>query len=305
MRSHAMAALLFLFPIGGFACLPSYVFMGEDGGVDADLVTDAQTEAAEANASSDAVAEREAEAGPDSDAVADTGPSLRDGCILLMHMDELGWSGVSGEVKDDSGQGNNGTAAGQGATTTNGGKFGRAGSFGGMGWVEIPNSPSFNVTSGLSYAAWIFPTELSGSPGVIAKRNGYNVNVSFTLYLDPGDVPAGFKAWADIQWANTSLLASRAHSQTVLTTNNWYHLAVVYDGTLADSGARAQIYVNGHLEAEFAADPTIGLSTSKVYIGNLPNGGQVFTGLIDEVAVWNRALDKSDVLALANATGPL
>jgi hypothetical protein len=63
--------------------------------------------------------------------------------------------------------------------------------------------------------------------------------------------------------------------------------------------------VNGNLEVEFPANPTIGLAPSKVYVGNLPNGGQLFTGLIDEVAVWSRALGPGEVLPLANATGPL
>jgi hypothetical protein len=40
-------------------------------------------------------------------------------------------------------------------------------------------------------------------------------------------------------------------------------------------------------------------------VGNLPNGGDVFRGRIDEVAVWSRALSPLEILALATASGPL
>ena len=35
--------------------------------------------------------------------------TLRNGCVLALHMDEASWTGASGEVKDDCGNDNPGT----------------------------------------------------------------------------------------------------------------------------------------------------------------------------------------------------
>jgi hypothetical protein len=237
-------------------------------------------------------------------APADGGVSLAD-CVLLLHMDEPSWSGAAGEVKDSSGKGNNGTAQGT-ANTAAGGKFGRAASLDGNGWVDVPNSTSLQPTTAVTYAAWIKPSGLTEppdpsqnalSPGIIAKRQSFGEEVAFTLFLWSGNT-----AFVDIQGTTEGLY--RFNSTTVFTNGTWYHLAVVYDGTIPS----VILYVDGQPELPapgMTLDTSIAESTADLLVGNLPGGGTTYAGLIDEVVVWNRALSAGEILSLYNATTEL
>jgi hypothetical protein len=259
------------------SCVPEYEYgTSQDGGVDApaDVVPDVPVETA--------TQDREAPT------------SLLTGCVLLLHMEETSWSGA-GAVKDSSGQGNNGTATGT-ATTTSAGKFGRAASLDGSGWIDVTDKPSLHVSDKLTIAAWIYPTALSdgsASPGIFSKRRGFGDNVAFTLFLYTNN-----QAYVDVQ-------AARFNGNFVFGNNTWYHVAIVYDGALVDPTQRAKLYVNGTLDRAHTADATITPNTENLQIGNLPNGGHTFTGRIDEVAMWTRALSAEEIKKVAEATGPL
>jgi hypothetical protein len=90
----------------------------------------------------------------------------------------------------------------------------------------------------------------------------------------------------------------RFESVAVLNNNTWYHVAVVFDGS-ADPSERVRLYVNGQLDTVHAeTSATVTPSSAAVEVGNLPNGGQSFIGVIDEVAFWKRSLSAAEVLSL-------
>jgi hypothetical protein len=229
------------------------------------------------------------------DAGAD-GPGSLEGCVLLLHMDEAGWSGT-GAVKDDSEARNDGTVEGS-ATPTADGKFDRAGLFDGNGWVTVPDSESLHVSTGLTLAAWIYPTGLTSgggtfpSPGIFSKREAFAVDVAFTLFIWDQN-----RAWVDIQ-------GTRVSSNAVFENSQWYHLAVVYDGN-QDEAERTSIYVDGELDSRHPSDPQISLNTEALQIGNLPGGGERFIGRLDEVAIWTRPLAAAEIKSLYEAKEPL
>jgi len=305
---------LSLVPLGAAraaaSCVPSYESAPQDASAP-DAAIDAGRDAADAalpmsSDASDAGATPmidASDAAPPSDAsdASDAGPSVSlDGIVLLLHMDEPSWSG-SGAVKDSSGQSNHGTAIGT-ATTTANGKFGRAGLFDGNttsgSWVTIPSTSSLQASTGLTYCAWIYPTGLvpgsGASPGIIAKRQAATVNVAFTLFLWQ-ESQASIRAYVDVPDQS-----DRFWSSAGFMNDTWYHLCAVYDGTQADAGARALLYVNGMFDsAATNAGATIDPSnTQDLFIANLPNGGSLFVGMIDEVAIWKRALSAAEVSAL-------
>jgi len=99
----------------------------------------------------------------------------------------------------------------------------------------------------------------------------------------------------------------RFRGNQVISTNLWYHVAVVFNGSLP-ANQRVRLFVNGTLVGEFAeATDTFPLEQSSVHVGCLPVSGpaQEFSGKIDEVAIWTRALGSAEILRLFQATAPL
>lgn len=78
-----------------------------------------------------------------------------------------------------------------------------------------------------------------------------------------------------------------------------YHSVASFDGSLA------QLYVNGALDKTGAADPGVLTNpTSNFEIGQSLGTGNIYDGIIDEVAVYNAALSGVSILSHYN-TGVL
>ena len=90
-----------------------------------------------------------------------------------------------------------------------------------------------------------------------------------------------------------------------ILAGNWYHLAVVFDGTNPNNVLVT--YVNGVPIAGAAATSTTILNvlreaSSPLYIGGVSDTDtDAFNGMIDEVRIYNRALTFAEVQALSQA----
>ena len=71
--------------------------------------------------------------------------------------------------------------------------------------------------------------------------------------------------------------------------NTWTHLAVTYDKTTV------RLYVNGTQVSSLAATGAIASSTNPLSIGSDAIWGQYFSGLIDDVRVYNTALTAAQI----------
>jgi hypothetical protein len=83
--------------------------------------------------------------------------------------------------------------------------------------------------------------------------------------------------------------AANVYGLAPLPLNTWTHLAGTYDGTTM------LFYVNGIQVNSVAQTGAIATSTSPLFIGGDSISGQYWTGLIDEVRVYNRALSASAI----------
>jgi hypothetical protein len=229
-------------------------------------------------------------------ATGGTRPALLDNCSLLLHMDESSWNGSPGEAVDASGAGNHATAV-DGATTSNNAKFGRGGYFDGIGYLNVADSPTLRPDAAFTVAAWIYPTALDGnaSGGIVAKRWGYGNRTAFALFL-----------WLENRlYVDIDGESDRFTSTFQFANNNWYHVAVVFDGTLA-SDQRARIYVNGNLDSVHTeSSAAVSQYDSPLEVGRLRNGGDVLVGSLDEVAMWRRALTSDEIRAVFSTLSPL
>ena len=83
----------------------------------------------------------------------------------------------------------------------------------------------------------------------------------------------------------------------MLFRSTWYHLVATCDGT------NASIYVNGTLRRTSFVDTNYVATAAGTRIGSsiCCLGSEDFTGLIDEVAIYDRALSSNEILASYNA----
>ena len=234
---------------------------------------------------------------PAPDAGDDLG-SLRQGCAVMLRMDEPSWGGA-GSVTDACAGGHHGTPSGTVATTADAVR-GRAGRFQGDGCITIADAPDLRPASELTMSAWVLPTALNDidAYGVISKRVDMATQSAYNLYLWTEN-----HAWIDLEGNN-----DRFANRTMLANNAWTQLTVVFDGTRAPD-QRVRVYTNGSFDvaaAETAASITP--HTSPLHIGCLPSPGsqtmQYFVGLIDEVAIWTRALSDPEITQWYTATRP-
>ncbi|MBX2847804.1 MAG: hypothetical protein KTR16_05770, partial [Acidiferrobacterales bacterium] len=232
------------------------------------------------------------------------------------HLDELSWSGTDGEVLDNSKFGLHGKAFGfgngEGANTAGNnsaipGSPGtcRYGTFDGVDdYIEIPDSDGLDNTSALTISAWfnadtLQQTNGTNARGLLSKRPSFSNNVSYGMFFLRN---AGGKLYIDIDRTN-----DRFTTNTVFTTERWYHIAVVFDGSLP-ANERVAVYVDGQLDGRFRESSSFIPNTdSNFYIGNLYTGTselKVFDGAIDEVSVLPFAYSQVQINKLMNQTRP-
>lgn len=88
-----------------------------------------------------------------------------------------------------------------------------------------------------------------------------------------------------------------AFDQANISLSQWYHYVFVVDSM------GGKIFVNGKLIDEHPWKGTPGATSSNLdlQIGGL--GDNWYKGLIDDIGIWNRVLDSSEIVKLYNGAG--
>ena len=121
----------------------------------------------------------------------------------------------------------------------------------------------------LTVEAWI---KRSATGSLHTIMSNYQTGYPFLLRIDDDRIRL---------FINSSPLVT---GTTILTTNTWYHVAGVYDGT------QIHVYVNGVLENSANVSGTLITSSNEMKIGGgLANNSEFFPGDIAEVRIWNIA----------------
>jgi hypothetical protein len=84
---------------------------------------------------------------------------------------------------------------------------------------------------------------------------------------------------------------------TSWNANTWYYV------TITQEGSTGIIYINGAYQKNLTTMPSVAVSTTNTYIGSRhgQNNDRGFEGRIDEVGVWSRALNITEISALYNS----
>lgn len=207
----------------------------------------------------------------------------------------MSWWPGDGNATDIVG-GNDGTL--QGGATFVPGLVGQAFSFDGVDdYVLVPDAANLDLTSGITIETWINPAAVQDDgAGIVAK--GAGTQEAYGLDIVGNICPRFF-------FRDASLSAFQQGPGCVLTPGIWTHVAATYD---AATGAM-KFYVNGvELGSPFNSAPPntlIRTNDHELSIGSRQSGSAAydlnFSGLIDEVEIYNRALTAEEIAAIFNA----
>jgi len=209
-----------------------------------------------------------------------------------------GFNEGSGSTAYDSVNANNGTIYGATWTTS---IVGYALSFDGVNdYIEVADSASLDLNS-FTLAALVYPTAIDTSiythemilgKGWFYEGGGWGPrNYYLSIYLGKAFVSARNSE----NTGQIDLLGT-----TTLDVDTWCYIV----GTFDRSSGTARIYVNGVQENQKIWNYDVMTGDTPLLIGNLGNYSMYFNGLIDEVAIYNRALTDSEIQDLYSSVIP-
>ena len=136
----------------------------------------------------------------------------------------------------------------------------------------------------MTLEAWVYPTVTPTTWSTVLMKEQPGALV-YSLY-------AGSSANRPYVYFNTASDSSGERGTigpNALPLNAWSHLAGTYDG------ATLRLYVNGVLVVSQPFTGSIVTSTGALRLGGNSLWGEYFTGRIDEVRIYNRALSQSEI----------
>ena len=158
------------------------------------------------------------------------------------------------------------------------------------GFVEVPDHPGLRLQKDFTITAWINKTRASkkgSSMGIVSKSSpdcwDYDLFMSTSKLEHPAFYSDAFKAPdGDIEVIST----------IPVKLNEWHHIAVTRKGD------NAKIYMDGVVTGTATLPEDLASSANNLFIGYDHDGG--FTGSIDEVRIYNRALDNREIKDVMN-----
>jgi hypothetical protein len=191
----------------------------------------------------------------------------------------------SGNTSDSSGNGNNGVNNGCVYAADQFGDVNRALSFNGTSnYVQLPFS-STSLSSSFSFTAWVDWLNVSSDP-FVAGIFSNDVDTSRGILI--GITPSTQQLYTQVY---TTVGSYAYYDGPQIIPNSWEFISVTY------SGDSLKIYKNGSLIAKKNLLGTIGGGLN-LQIGHNTYTSRYFGGYLDEVRIYNRALNDAEIQTL-------
>jgi hypothetical protein len=208
------------------------------------------------------------------------------------------WSFDDGTASDQSGHGNHGTIVGNPQVVN--GKMGNAMDFNGDDGIEIASSSSLELPNAFTVACWVYPRATKDAAGndhagVVWKGSliGWGSDVYNYRVATVDDAGITFGA------CGGGVESHFKDSVCLDPFENWHFLAYTADGSVG-IGYADGVEVGNRADAityDTLPDQPVRIGWSQGRGGDV-NTLVYFDGIIDEVAIYNRALGTSEVLAV-------
>lgn len=158
-------------------------------------------------------------------------------------------------------------------------------------YARVPDSPSLHMTYRFTIAAWIYLDEYTEWASIVTKgadegppfANNYTIHQSGPM----GGTESGHLRFTDDRADQTA-----AESNTQIPLQEWHYVAVTYDGVTI------RFYYDGEPDGSTLEPGPLNPNDSPLYVGMDPPGNvEYWHGRIDELRIWNEALDPTLIRA--------
>jgi Concanavalin A-like lectin/glucanases superfamily/Immunoglobulin domain len=204
------------------------------------------------------------------------------GCAMSAPSGLISWWTGNGTDFDSAGT-NNGSL--QNGATYAPGEVGYAFSLNGVNqYISTPNNPVWGFgTNAFSIDLWANYSAVSGSPAFLAADEGGGSTHKWIFWLNGSTLQLHVGVVT-----NAYYIGSANFSPNV---GQWYHIA------LTRNGNTFLFYTNGNLASSNTATVVIPTPNAPLTIGQA-EGGFDFSGLLDDVRIYNRTLSPAEVQAI-------
>ena len=198
----------------------------------------------------------------------------------------VGWWPFNGNANDESGNGNNGTVNGATLTSDRFGNLDKAFQFNNNS-INIPLTQTLVKMSNRTISLW-FNSTISQSGGRLFETTNYSWGIACYNSTNIGC------------WYQKSEQAFNFVDESFQNHNEWYNLVFVCDS----SNQQKKLYLNGNLIN--SGSPVTNPGNPTDYINHylkigIGNSNESFTGSIDDIGIWNRALTACEIKDLYNS----
>lgn len=162
-------------------------------------------------------------------------------------------------------------------------------------YINFGNNFNYDISTAFSISLWIKPQNLAATRSIFSKAGP---TPSVTGWMLRHDITTG-ALFYQMRGGN-----NRSHTSTAtLTAGVWQHLVFTYAG--GDNINGALVYVNASV-GDTPASGAIGgtMLVGQDFLIGQRNAGFYFSGNIDEVTIWTKALGPAEVTELYNSGTP-
>ncbi len=160
----------------------------------------------------------------------------------------------------------------------------------GTGSLSVLSSASLSISGDMSVSAWIkvYDPQLNAAMRIISKKTAFSDVTGYDMTYNPASGVAAFIGSGSTQAYGVMHLDAA-----------WHHIACSVAGT------SVQMYIDGAaIPMTVGTVNAIQAGTTNVSMGRMTGSSGYFTGNLDEVRVYSRALAAADVAALTSSETP-
>ena len=145
------------------------------------------------------------------------------------------------------------------------------------------NLPANNAAQTISL--WVYYTATAATKDFISLTNGTST------------IQIGFNSAGQVAMWNSGGSAASLVNVTAPSTSVWHHVAYTYDGTTH------RLYIDGGTPVSSVAAANTAVPNAGT-LGNRSGASESFTGNLDDVRIYTRALGPTEISALSAGNGP-